>query len=78
MDRVAALPDFLDKVDPECMMTSAFWHCSFFVPHNRDYFAQVEAEQDVFVLAALYRALTFAASAYLLEPSHHEQARSGK
>jgi hypothetical protein len=39
--------------------------------------AQVEAEHDVFVQAALFRALTFAASAYLLEPSHHEQKRSG-
>jgi hypothetical protein len=37
----------------------------------------VEAEHDVFVQAALFRALTFAASAYLLEPSHHEQKRSG-
>lgn len=37
----------------------------------------VRQETDMFVLAALFRALTFVASAYLLEPSHHSQGDDG-
>lgn len=65
VDRVAAMPDILERV------RSPPFPC--FTIH----LPQVEAEHDVFVQAALFRALTFAASAYLLEPSHHEQKRSG-
>jgi len=38
-----------------------------------DYCELVKIEEDVFVIAALYRALTFIASAYLLEKAHHEK-----
>lgn len=36
-----------------------------------------ESKEDVFLFAALYRALTFVASAYLLEPAHAHQKESG-
>ena len=38
-----------------------------------DYYELVKVEEDVFIIAALYRALTFIASAFLLEKAHHEK-----
>jgi len=43
-----------------------------------DYLEVVKVEEDVLVIAALYRALTFIASAYLLEKSHHEKGAEEK
>ena len=38
---------------------------------------EAENKDDVHLFAALYRALTFVASAYLLEPAHQQQKESG-
>ena len=37
---------------------------------------EAESKDDVFLFAALFRALTFVASAYLLEPAHQHQKQS--
>lgn len=42
-----------------------------------DYSDLVKTEEDMFVLQALYRAYTFLASAYLLEPTHYSFVKTG-
>lgn len=43
-----------------------------------NYAEQAQAEEDVFVIQALFRGYTFLASGYLLEPSHHHNLEHGR
>ena len=44
----------------------------------KNHLADVENEQDIFVLQALFRSYSFLASAYLLEPSFQQFRKDGK